>query len=192
MMLYLDVFRSAMEYGHCYCWHIVTKHCSWFFLLMLKIDQYPSKPNCLASCACNSASTHDNIIVACFLDDHEITLDPIWNFQRLGWKHRWPKKHKFQLGSKVIKWSYKKLATIALSSAEAEYIVATSAACKAVWLRRILIDLQHKQDEPTIMFCDNMSTMAMTKNSVFHNRSKHIEIRCHYICELVDKKEIEL
>ena len=42
------------------------------------------------------------------------------------------------------------------------------------------------------MFWDNMSTIAMTKNPVFHNRSKHIEIRHHYIRELVDKKEIEL
>ena len=42
------------------------------------------------------------------------------------------------------------------------------------------------------MFFDNMSTIAMTKNPVFHSRSKHIEIRHHYIRELLDKKEIEL
>ena len=98
----------------------------------------------------------------------------------------------FQLGNKVVSWSSKKQATVALSSAEAEYIAATSAAREAVWLRRILIDLQHKQETPTTMFCDNMSTIAMTKNPVFHSRSKHIEIRHHYIRELVDKKEIEL
>ncbi|XP_057537921.1 secreted RxLR effector protein 161-like [Amaranthus tricolor] len=98
----------------------------------------------------------------------------------------------FQLGNKVVSWSSKKQATVALSSAEAEYIAATSAAREAVWLRRVLIDLQHKQETPTTMFCDNMSTIAMTKNPVFHIRSKHIEIRHHYIRELVDKKEIEL
>ena len=42
------------------------------------------------------------------------------------------------------------------------------------------------------MLCDNMSTIEMTKNPVFHGRSKHIKIRHHYIRELVDKKEIEL
>ncbi|XP_048492934.1 secreted RxLR effector protein 161-like [Beta vulgaris subsp. vulgaris] len=50
-------------------------------------------------------------------------------------------RYVFQLGSKVISWSSKKQLTIALSSAEAEYIAATSVACEAVWLRRILVDL---------------------------------------------------
>lgn len=48
----------------------------------------------------------------------------------------------FQLGTKAISWSSKKQATVALSSTEAEYVAATSAACEAVWLRRILDDLQ--------------------------------------------------
>ena len=82
----------------------------------------------------------------------------------------------FQLGTKVVSRSSKKQATIALSSAEAKYIAATSATCEAVWHRRILIDLQHKQQSPITMFCDNMSTIAMMKNLVFHSRLKHIEI----------------
>ena len=98
----------------------------------------------------------------------------------------------FELGSKVISWSSKKQATIALSSAEVEYIAATSAACEAVWLRRILGDLQVKAKGSTTLFCGNMSAIAMTKNPVFHNRTKHIKIRHHFIRELVEKKEIEL
>ena len=82
----------------------------------------------------------------------------------------------FQLGNKVVSWSWRKQATVALSSAEAECIAATSATCEAVWHRRILIDLQHKQQSPITMFCDNMSTIAMMKNLVFHSRLKHIEI----------------
>ena len=48
----------------------------------------------------------------------------------------------YQLGTKVVLWSLKKQATVALSSVEAEYITATSAACEVVWLKRILIDQQ--------------------------------------------------
>src|SRR5687768_8719325 len=69
---------------------------------------------------------------------------------------------------------------------------ATSSACEAVWLRRILKDLQQEIEEPTTIYCDNMSAIAMTKNPVFHSRTKHIEIRHHFIRELVEKKEIEL
>ena len=71
----------------------------------------------------------------------------------------------FQLGSKSISWSSKKQATVALSSSEAEYISATSSACEAVWLRRILKDLQQEIEEPTTIYCDNMSAIVMTKKS---------------------------
>ena len=98
----------------------------------------------------------------------------------------------FQLGSKVISWSSKKQATVALCSVEAKYVAATSAACEAIWLRRILGNLQIKTERPTTLFCDNMSAIAMTKNSVFHSRTTHIEIRHHFIRELVEKEEIDL
>lgn len=98
----------------------------------------------------------------------------------------------FCIGSKIISWSSKKQKTIALSSAEAEYIAATDAACEAVWLRRILGDLQQKQMDPTIIYCDNMSAIAMTKNPVFHARTKHIKLRHHFIRSLVGNEEMQL
>ena len=67
----------------------------------------------------------------------------------------------FQLGSKSISWSSKKQATVALSSSEAEYVSATSAACEAVWLRRILKDLQQKIEDATTIYCDNMSAVTI-------------------------------
>ncbi|CAL8169320.1 unnamed protein product [Prunus armeniaca] len=100
--------------------------------------------------------------------------------------------HVFFLGKKVISWSSKKQSTVALSTAEAEYISATSAACEAVWIRRILADLHQEQNTPTKLYCDNMSIIAMTKNPVFHSRSKHIELRHHFIRKLVEDGEIEL
>ncbi|CAL1375783.1 unnamed protein product [Linum trigynum] len=93
----------------------------------------------------------------------------------------------FCLGSKPISWSSKKQKTVALSSAEAEYIAATDAACEAVWLKRLISDLQQNENGPTIIHCDNMSAIAMTKNPVFHARSKHIELRHHFIRDLVNE-----
>ena len=71
-------------------------------------------------------------------------------------------------------------------------MAATSAACQTVWVRRILSDLKQKQEEATILFCDNKSAIELTKNPVFHGRTKHIEVRHHFIRELVAKKEIKL
>ncbi|KAL3537425.1 hypothetical protein ACH5RR_000791 [Cinchona calisaya] len=100
--------------------------------------------------------------------------------------------HVFSLGSGAITGSSKKQATMALSSSEAEYVVATSSSCQCIWLRRILADLHQKQEKATEIFCDNKSTIAMTKNPAFHGRTKHIDICFHFIHELVAKGEIIL
>ena len=89
----------------------------------------------------------------------------------------------------MITWSSKKQATVALSTSEAEYIAAT---CQAIWLRRVLADLQQEQKGATEIFCDNKATISMTKNLTFHSRTKHIDIRYHFIRDLVAKEEITL
>ncbi|KAG6501037.1 hypothetical protein ZIOFF_040903 [Zingiber officinale] len=96
----------------------------------------------------------------------------------------------FFIGSGVFSWSSKKQLVIALSTAEAEYIAASNCATQAVWLRRMLGFLQHKQDDSTMVFCDNKSTIELTKNPVFHGRSKHIDIKYHFIRDLVRENEI--
>ena len=106
--------------------------------------------------------------------------------------HKSTSGYLFCLGTKPISWSSKKQKTVALSSAEAEYIAATDAACESVWLRRILSDMQQSEEMPTIIYCDNMSAIAMTKNMVFHSRTKHIELRHHFIRKLVQEEEIQL
>ncbi|KAJ0448763.1 putative RNA-directed DNA polymerase [Helianthus annuus] len=98
----------------------------------------------------------------------------------------------YVLGGSVVAWSSKKQATVALSSTEAEYIAASSATCEAIWLRRLLEDLGFKQKEATVIFCDNKSAINLSKNPVLHNRSKHIELRYHYIREMVLKEEVSL
>ncbi|KAI9200747.1 hypothetical protein LWI28_012696 [Acer negundo] len=98
----------------------------------------------------------------------------------------------FNLGLGAIAWNSKKQPSTALSSSEADYMAATSAACQAVWLRRILEDMKQHQKVPTVVHCDNHSTIAMTRNSVFHSCTRHIETRFHFIRELVDKGSIKM
>ena len=68
----------------------------------------------------------------------------------------------------------------------------TAAACQAVWLRRVLRDLCHEQEKGTTIYCDNSSAIALSKNSIFHKRTKHIDTKFHFIRELVNNGEIVL
>eukprot|EP00253_Pinus_taeda_P012840 PITA_12840 len=92
----------------------------------------------------------------------------------------------------AISWASKKQPIVALSIAEAEYVAATVATCQAVWMRRMLRSLCQEQANATVIFCDNSSAIALSKNSVFHKRTKHIDTRFHYIRELVNNGEIVL
>jgi hypothetical protein len=98
----------------------------------------------------------------------------------------------FHLGTNLISWASKKQPIVSISSAEAEYVVATSASCQAVWLRRILNDMSHTEKAPTPIFCDNTSAIALSKNHVFHKKSKLIDTRFHFIHELVNNGDIAL
>ncbi|KAF2304706.1 hypothetical protein GH714_037543 [Hevea brasiliensis] len=98
----------------------------------------------------------------------------------------------FTLGSGVVTWRSKKQPTVAISSCEAEYVAGGAAACEAVWMRKLLLDLGMKQEGATEIYSDSSSAIAMTKNPVFHGRAKHIEIKHHFIRELVAKEEISL
>jgi hypothetical protein len=77
----------------------------------------------------------------------------------------------------MISWQSRKQSSIALSTAEAEYIVACSASCEAIWFRNLLTDLFDLEMRETVILCDNQSCIKMTENPVFHDRSNHIEIR---------------
>ncbi|KAL0433338.1 UNVERIFIED_CONTAM: Retrovirus-related Pol polyprotein from transposon TNT 1-94 [Sesamum latifolium] len=74
----------------------------------------------------------------------------------------------------------------------AESVAATMAAQECVWLKRLIEDMLHKVDYPVQIRCDNESTIKLASNPVFHGRTKHIEIRHHYIREKVLEQEIEL
>ena len=65
---------------------------------------------------------------------------------------------------------------MALSSVEAEYMATSQASCEALWLHKLMVDLS-----PTVILCDNQSCIKLSKNLVFHDRLKHIDIRYHFI-----------
>ena len=96
------------------------------------------------------------------------------------------------MGDCVFTWSSKKQGIVTLFTCEAEYVAATSCTCHAIWLRRLLEELQLLQKESTKIYVDNRSAQELAKNSVFHERSKHIDTRYHFIRECITKKEVEL
>uniref|UniRef100_A0ACD5X227 Uncharacterized protein n=1 Tax=Avena sativa TaxID=4498 RepID=A0ACD5X227_AVESA len=98
----------------------------------------------------------------------------------------------FMLGRNPVTWQSQKQKVVALSSCEAEYIAATTAACQGVWLGRLLGDLLGKKDDIATIFVDNKSAIQLCKNPVFHDRSKHIETRFHFIRECVDDGKINV
>jgi len=96
----------------------------------------------------------------------------------------------FSFGLGAVSWASVKQSIVTLSSTEAEYVATTTTACQTVWMRRILKELLHEQREPTHIFCDNKSAIALSRNHVFHKKSKHIDTRYHFIRELVSNNEI--
>jgi hypothetical protein len=80
-----------------------------------------------------------------------------------------------------VSWFSRKQKLVALSSAEAKYMVVIQASCEAIWLRKLLIGFFGQKLQSTIIHCDNESSIKLLKNPVFHDRSKHIKIRYHFI-----------
>ncbi|KAG6484866.1 hypothetical protein ZIOFF_053391 [Zingiber officinale] len=80
--------------------------------------------------------------------------------------------------------------TVTLSSCEAEFMAATTAACHALWLRSLASELTGVEPKLVTLFVDNKSVIALMKNPVFHGRSKHIDTRFHFIRECIEKRQI--
>jgi hypothetical protein len=98
----------------------------------------------------------------------------------------------FFLAGGPIAWQSAKQKVVALSSCEAEYIVAAGAACEGVWLARLLAELTGSKILAPKLKVDNKSAIALMKNPVHHDRSKHIDIKIHFIRECCDNKLIDV
>ncbi|WVZ79341.1 LOW QUALITY PROTEIN: hypothetical protein U9M48_026932 [Paspalum notatum var. saurae] len=81
---------------------------------------------------------------------------------------------------------------VALSTCEAEYVAAAAACCQAVWLKRLLREVTGEEPRAPVLRVDNNSAIELAKNPVLHDRSKHIDIRFHYIRECVAEGQVVL
>ena len=133
---------------------------------------------------------------------------PITGFRDSDWAGDATDRHStsgyiFLYGQTAISWKAKKQSLIALSTIEAEYIGASEASKEAIWLRRILYELlscltnpkpgkSALPNAPITLHIDNQATMKLIQNPRFHERTKHIEIKHHYIRETFENGEIDL
>jgi hypothetical protein len=95
------------------------------------------------------------------------------------------------IGGNLVTWKSKKQTVVARSSAEAEYRAMASTACELIWLKTLLGDLGILCNVPITLHCDNQAAMHIAANPVFHERTKHIEVDCHFVRNQVQSKLLE-
>ena len=96
----------------------------------------------------------------------------------------------FYLNENLITWCSHKQKSVALPSCELEFMEATAAAKQALWLRTLISEITKEKPKVVTLFVDNNSAIALMKNHVFHGRSKHIDIKYHFMRECVEWSQI--
>ncbi|GJS35944.1 retrovirus-related pol polyprotein from transposon TNT 1-94 [Tanacetum coccineum] len=95
------------------------------------------------------------------------------------------------LGGKLVSWSSKKQDCTAMSTAEAEYVSLSECCAQVIWMRTQLLDYGYKYNRIP-MYCDSKSAIAISCNPVQHSKTKHIDIRYHFIKEHVERGTVEI
>ena len=98
----------------------------------------------------------------------------------------------FMINGGAVSWSAKRQELISLSTTESKYIVATYAAKEALWLRTIISQVFGVDLPPTMLFSDNQSAIALTKEHQYHARTKHINVCFHFIRWIIEDGKIRL
>ena len=98
----------------------------------------------------------------------------------------------FIIDGGAVTWSSKKQELVSLSTTESEYVAATHATKEALWLVSLIKQIFGHLDLPVTLFNDNQSAIALAKDQQYHARTKHIDIRFHFICWIVKEGKIKL
>ena len=97
----------------------------------------------------------------------------------------------FTIGGTIVSWISKLKKVVAISSIEAEYVAATEASKEMIWLQRFMEELGKKQ-ENNRLYCDSQSAIHLAKNSAFHSKTKHIQLRYHFIRSALEDGQLKL
>jgi hypothetical protein len=98
----------------------------------------------------------------------------------------------FFLGDSLVAWLSKKQGSISLSTTEAEYIVVATYCTQVLWMIQTLADLEVKYVAPIPIHCDNTSAISVSKNPVFHSKTKNIPIKYHFLREQVINQNLSI
>lgn len=98
----------------------------------------------------------------------------------------------FMIGDGIVSWGSERQKSVSISTMEAEYMAASEATRELIWLKRLLREIIPITLEQPIFFMDNLSAIRLVKNPEFHKRSKHIEVRFHFIREKFENGEFSL
>jgi len=97
----------------------------------------------------------------------------------------------FAHGGPIV-WTSRRQGCTALSTTEAEYIAGCEASKEAIWITRLLKELKLEGKQTVPLYCDNQSAIRLAKNPEFHQRTKHIDVKYHFIREQIEKGVISL
>ena len=89
------------------------------------------------------------------------------------------------IGGNLISWKSKKQDVVARSSVKAKFRAMTLATYELIWLKHLLQELRFGKEEQMKLICDNQAALHISSNQVFHERTKHIEVDCHFIREKI-------
>jgi hypothetical protein len=100
-------------------------------------------------------------------------------------------RYVFTIGGTTVSWILKLQKVVSLSTIEAEYVATTEASKEMIWLQRFMEELGKKQ-ENSRLYCDNESSIHISKNSTFHSKTNHIQPRYHFIRSVLEDGHLKL
>lgn len=96
------------------------------------------------------------------------------------------------LRDSIVSWKTKKQSTVSRLSTKVEYHALASTVNELIWIHQLFLDFHITPRTPAVIFCDNRATVHVATNPIFHERTKHIEIDCHFIREKINYGFIKL